>query len=163
MIIICQLLCCINLLRCVNLILVILQFTVIARDQSSPEKTGTATVRVNVLRSNNPPVWINNAPYVTAINADTAVGTTVYSQSRAIDNDQLVSIVYIRALDKSSYLMIIREIFLLILHKNICCTSHLNYLKENVQMRGYNICFRREIRKFIIKYSFLPRTLVYFV
>ena len=113
----------------INLLLVVLQFTVLARDQSSPEKTGTATVRVNVLRSNTPPVWINNAPYVTAINADTAVGTTIYSQSRAIDNDQLVSIVSVRALDKSVYLVKIREIFSLILHKNICCDPHLNHLK----------------------------------
>ncbi|WAQ95445.1 FAT4-like protein [Mya arenaria] len=62
-------------------------FLVIGRDQSSPERTGTATVRVNVVRSQSPPVFINNAPYTTSINYDTAPGTTIYRQSRARDQD----------------------------------------------------------------------------
>ena len=62
-----------------------------ARDQSNPEKTGTAAVRVNVLRSNNPPVWVNNAPYNTAITNDVAAGTTIFTQSRAVDSDLTVN------------------------------------------------------------------------
>ena len=63
------------------------QFLVTARDQSQPERTGTATVRINVLRSTTPPSWINNAPYVTSVNLNTVAGTIVYTQSRARDVD----------------------------------------------------------------------------
>jgi hypothetical protein len=60
---------------------------VFARDQSQPEKTGTATVRINVLRSSAPPTWINNAPYSTVVNLNAVAGTTIYTQSRARDGD----------------------------------------------------------------------------
>jgi len=60
---------------------------VIARDQSTPEKTGTATVRVNVRRSTQPPRWINQAPYFTAIDVNTAPGTVIFTQSEATDDD----------------------------------------------------------------------------
>ncbi|WAQ96546.1 FAT4-like protein, partial [Mya arenaria] len=63
------------------------EFLVIGRDQSSTERTGTATVRVNVVRSQSLPVFINNAPYNASINYDTAPGTTIYRQSRARDQD----------------------------------------------------------------------------
>ena len=63
-----------------------------ARDQSNPEKTGTATVRINVLRSNSPPVFVNGAPYNTAIDRTQGVGTTIYTQSRAVDQDIAVSL-----------------------------------------------------------------------
>ena len=66
-----------------------------ARDQSNPEKTGTAAVRVNVLRSNTPPVWVNNAPYNTAITNDVAAGTTIFTQSRAVDSDLTVRATYL--------------------------------------------------------------------
>ena len=36
-------------------------------------------------------------------------------------------------------------------------TPHLNRLIETVQMRGHNICFRREIIRIIIKYSLVSR------
>ncbi|WAQ96421.1 FAT4-like protein [Mya arenaria] len=66
-------------------------FLVVARDQSSPEKTGTATVRVNILRSQQPPVFTNSPPYSTTINRGEGVGTVVYSRSRAVDSDLQVS------------------------------------------------------------------------
>ena len=43
-----------------------------------------------------------------------------------------------RALDKMEYL-VTKGLFLLILHKTICCTPHLNRLDETVQIRGHNI------------------------
>ena len=82
----------------------------LARDQSNPEKTGTASVRVNVLRSNTPPVWINNAPYNTAINADAAIGTTIFSQSRAIDSDQLVSQMFCTSFSAARFVVNVKTI-----------------------------------------------------
>ena len=47
------------------------------------------------------------------------------------------------ALDKREYLVIIRDNFLLILHKNICCdpSSEPGCHDETVHMRGHNIWF----------------------
>ena len=49
--------------------------------------------------------------------------------------------------------MIIRDNFLLILHKNVSCDSHLICLAETVEMRGHNIWFQCEIRKIIPQLS----------
>ena len=46
-----------------------------------------------------------------------------------------------RALDKGEYVMIIRDKFCLFCIKPYVVTSHLNRLKETVQMRGHNIRF----------------------
>ena len=46
-----------------------------------------------------------------------------------------------RTLDKREYLVIIRNNFLLILHKTYVVTPPLNCLDKMVQMRGHNTCF----------------------
>lgn len=66
------------------------QFNVLARDQSSPERTATATVIVNIRRSNFPPVFVNT-PYFTGVNVGSAIGSTIYTVT-ATDGDLLVSI-----------------------------------------------------------------------
>ena len=58
-----------------------------------------------------------------------------------IEHDIFLSFLFlkfIRALDKREYLVIIRDIFLIILHKNICCDplsepSHQDVLDEGSQ------------------------------
>lgn len=62
----------------------------LARDQSSPERTATATVIVNIRRSNFPPVFVNT-PYFTGVNVGSAIGSTIYTVT-ATDGDLLVSI-----------------------------------------------------------------------
>jgi len=77
---------------------------VLARDQSVPEKTGTATVRINVVRSAGPPVFINNAPYSAGINVGALPGTRVYTQSRAVDSDlQVNKLIFITLICTCSY------------------------------------------------------------
>ena len=44
--------------------------------------------------------------------------------------------------DKREYLMIIRDNFYYFCNKTYVVTPHLNRLKETVQMRGHNICFK---------------------
>ncbi|KAJ8316548.1 hypothetical protein KUTeg_005899, partial [Tegillarca granosa] len=67
-------------------------FTVKARDQSSPEKSSFATVIVNVRRSSFPPVFIRT-PYQANVDTNTAVGTQFYTVT-ATDSDLLGSIRY---------------------------------------------------------------------
>lgn len=62
----------------------------LARDQSSPERTATATVIVNIRRSNFPPVFVNT-PYFTGVNVGSAIGSTIYTVT-ATDGDLLVSV-----------------------------------------------------------------------
>lgn len=70
-----------------------LQLDVRAFDQGSPVLTATATVPVtiNVLRNNNPPVFIN-VPYGRSISKDTQVGRSVFRVT-ATDADNLVSFI----------------------------------------------------------------------
>ena len=46
------------------------------------------------------------------------------------------------AVDKREYLVIIRDNFVLILHKTYVVTLHLNCLNEMIQMSGHNIWFQ---------------------
>lgn len=64
------------------------QFNVVASDQSQPARSATATVIVNVLRSNFPPVFVNT-PYSTGASIGIAVGTSIYRVT-ATDSDLLV-------------------------------------------------------------------------
>ena len=50
------------------------------------------------------------------------------------------------ALDKREYLVIIRDNFCEFCIKTYVVTPHLNHLQETVQMRGYSIWFRQEVR-----------------
>lgn len=82
------------------------QFRVLVYDQSIPENTGTATVRINVLRSSQPPTFINT-PYFSSINVNFVRGTTIFTAS-AIDSDLQVKWLYI------CYCYIIVHVFFLI-------------------------------------------------
>jgi len=67
-----------------------------------PEKTGTATVIVNIRRSQSPPVFVNNAPYSTVINRGVRPGDIVFSQTSATDADLRVCCV-LQAIVNRSY------------------------------------------------------------
>ena len=67
-----------------------------------------------------------------------------------------------RALDKREYLVIIRDNFCSFPIKTYVVSPHLNRLDETVQMRGHNIWIWWEIKKIIIRYSFLSRTLHFY-
>ena len=68
------------------------QFSVEASDQSNPERTATAGVIIDVVRDEQPPVFVSE-PYSTSIIETRAIGSQVY-QVTAIDTDLRGSIVY---------------------------------------------------------------------
>ena len=68
------------------------QFSVEASDQSNPVRTATAGVIVDIVRDEQPPVFISE-PYSTSIIETRTIGSQVY-QVTAIDSDLRGSIVY---------------------------------------------------------------------
>ncbi|KAK3089813.1 hypothetical protein FSP39_006721 [Pinctada imbricata] len=89
------------------------QFNVVASDQSQPARSATATVIVNVLRSNFPPVFVNT-PYSTGASIGTAVGTSIYRVT-ASDADLLLGIM---AYDTSAPSQIAYENVTIVVNRN---------------------------------------------
>ena len=58
-----------------------------------------------------------------------------------------------KALNKSEYLVIIRDNFCQVCKKVYAVTPHLTRLDETLQIRGHNICFEVEIGKIIPQLS----------
>ena len=64
--------------------------SVIARDGASPPRTSNAVqVTINILRNNNPPVFVNE-PYSTSVTAAVSTGISLFSVT-ATDADTRVS------------------------------------------------------------------------
>lgn len=96
----------------------------LARDQSSPERTATATVIVNIRRSNFPPVFVNT-PYFTGVNVGSAIGSTIYTVT-ATDGDLLVSIT-LCIFKKMKLLNTMYVCKLICIHVSICVYEVLFY------------------------------------
>ena len=70
-----------------------LQLRVVARDQGSPQQTGTATVDVKVERNRYAPSFQNPSSYAATI-AETFTPSLSILRVRAVDQDASVSVLF---------------------------------------------------------------------